>query len=66
MPSTSRYPKVLKLPENRFSPQMKFNQNLSPIILIEAYTSKKNATAKKARFFHNFKTRISFPCLFNT
>ena len=46
--------KVLKLPENRFSPQMKFNQNLSPIILIEAYTSKKSATAKKAQLF--FKT----------
>ena len=52
--------KVLKLPENRFSPQMKFNQNLSPIILIEAYTSKKSATAKKAQLFSQFQNQNKF------
>ena len=56
--------KVLKLPENRFSPQMKFNQNLPQIILIEAYTSKKSATAKKAQYFSQFQNQNKFSLSF--
>ena len=56
--------KVLKLPENRFSPQMKFNQNLPQIILIEAYTSKKSATAKKAQHFSQFQNQNKFSLSF--